>query len=370
MKDSRLLVMIALIILFVATAVPADSPRYATGFTFEQMDDYTLVSVTRPWQGATDADARQYVLYERGSNPPAGHDEALAVEVPVRSAVTMSTTFLPHFEKLGVLEALIGHDSLSWIYSPAVRDRARRGRIAEVGSGSMVDIELLLELAPDVIFTNSYGGEWDTHPYLDRAGLPTVISGDWVEEAPLGRAEWILFTGLFFDRLAEAERLFEEVEAEYLRLAEVAASAESRPTVMINAPYQGTWSISGGESYAARFIRDAGGNYLWSDDTTTGALFLDFETVFAEAADAEIWINPGPWTSLADGRAEDSRFTRFAAFENGEVYNSNRRVSESGGIDYFESGASNPHIVLADLIRIFHPDLLPEGDLYYYRKLE
>jgi len=105
-------------------------------------------------------------------------------------------------------------------------------------------------------------------------------------------------------------------------------------------------------------------------DETAGALFLDFETVFAEAGTADVWINPGAWTSLAEGRSEDRRFAQFRAFRNGMVFNYNARVSPGGGIDYFESGASNPHIVLKDLIWVFHPELLPDYQPYYYQRLK
>ena len=93
-------------------------------------------------------------------------------------------------------------------------------------------------------------------------------------------------------------------------------------------------------------------------------------TPFDEAGEADFWINPGTWNSLANGTAEDQRFAEFFAFESGNVFNNNARVSAGGGVDYFESGATNPHLVLADLLSIFHPDLLPDHELYYYQKLE
>ncbi len=358
------------IVLLVSPVAAAESPRHATGFTFEQHDNFALVTVTNPWQDATADDAIRYLLYRRGTRPPVGYDDALAVEVPVRSVITMATTFLPHLEQLGEIESLVGHDALAWVYSPTVRARGEQGYVTEVGSGSMVDIERTLELQPDIIFTNSFGGDWDAHPVLERAGLPTAISGDWVEQTPLGRAEWLLFTALFFDKLDVAEQIFREIETQYLALVRLAASAGDQPAVLINAPYQGTWSVAGGDSYAARFIDDAGGDYVWADDRTVGAIFLDFETVFAEAGAADIWINPGVWASLGDGRAEDSRFEQFRSFKNGSVFNNNARISASGGIDYFESGASNPHIVLNDLIWIFHPELIPGYQPFYYQNLE
>lgn len=68
--------------------------------------------------------------------------------------------------------------------------------------------------------------------------------------------------------------------------------------------------------------------------------------------------------------AEDNRYANFAAVKTGNVYNNNARINNSGGNDYWESGTSNPDIVLSDLIKILHPEILPNHQLVYYRKLE
>lgn len=344
--------------------------RHATGFRVVKAGDLTVVTVTRPWQGATDADTLNYVLYQAGSAAPVVEDADLVIAVPIESIVTMSTTFLPHLTALDRLDTLEAVDSVAFAYSPEVHRLFNDGNLVEVGSGPQADVERLLAIDPDLIMVNSYGGEWDAQPVLEQAGLPVVVSGDWVETSPLGRAEWLLFTALFVDELDSALEAFSRIEQEYTRLTTIAAEADTRPTVLSNAPYQGTWAVPGGESYAARFIRDAGGDYVWADDESTGALFFDIESVYAEAGEADVWINPGTWMSLDQGRAEDERFTAFRAFENGQVFNNNRRTGPGGGNDYFESGATAPHVILADLIWAFHPDLVPEYEPFYYRKLK
>ncbi|MFW5688392.1 MAG: ABC transporter substrate-binding protein [Spirochaetota bacterium] len=344
--------------------------RYATGFSAVENGDLTIVTVGRPWQAATADDALSYVLYPRSATRPEVDGAAAVIPVPIDSIVTMSTTFLAHLKALDRLDSLVAVDSVAFAYEPEVHAMYDAGELLEVGSGPGVDVEQLLALDADVIMVNSYGGEWDAQPALEQAGLPAVVSGDWVENAPLGRAEWLLFTALLFDELDEASDLFAEIEREYTRLTSVARRVQDDPSVLINTPYQGTWSISGGASYAARFIEDAGGAYVWSDDESTGALFLDIETVYAEAGDADVWINPGAWTSLAQGAAEDDRFTEFRAFREGRVYNNNRRMGPGGGNDYFESGALNPHIILNDLIWVFHPELVSDYEPYYYQQLQ
>jgi iron complex transport system substrate-binding protein len=349
--------------------------RHAEGFRAYRHGELTLVEVTRPWQGAGPQDSFRYVLYPRGEAEPAVAGADATVGVPIDSIVTMSTTFLPHLDILGRLESLVAVDSVAYAYNPEVHRMASAGELMEVGAGRNVDIERLIALDPDLIMVNSFGGDRDARPVLEEAGLPVVVSGDWVENRPLGRAEWLLFTSLFYEDLDEARDRVREVEAAYRDLAErvaeeLGAGDEERPTVLVNAPYQGTWTVPGGESYMARYIRDAGGAYVWSDSDRTGSLFLDIESVYAEAGDADIWINPGVWESLAQGAAEDERFTNFAAFRREKVYNNNRRMGPGGGNDYFESGAVNPHLILQDLVSIFHPDLLPGYERHYYRKLQ
>ncbi len=344
--------------------------NYAGGFQAYRAGELTLIEVTRPWQNASPRDAMRYLLYPRGLDAPEVDGVDLAVGVPIDSIVTMSTTFLPHLEALGVMESLVAVDSAAYAYNEDVHSMTDDGETAEVGSGPDVDVERLIALDPDLIMVNSYRGDWDVQPTLEEAGLPVVVNGDWVENRPLGRAEWLLFTALFFDDLETALGVFERIEAEYRRLAALPEDTAERPTVLVNAPYQGDWSVPGGDSYAARFIRDAGGAYVWEENESTGSLFFDIESVYAEAGDADIWINPGVWTSLDQGAAEDERFTEFTAFAKGEVYNNNRRMGPGGGNDYFESGALHPERILADLIRIFHPELLPDRELFYYRKLQ
>ena len=342
----------------------------ATGFTAHRNEDLTIITVTRPWQGASDGDSLHYVLYPRDQAQPDVDGADLIVGIPIRSIVTMSTTFLPHLVALDRLDTLVATDSVAFAYSPDVHERLDAGAVTEVGSGPGVDVERLLALDPDLIMVNSYGGDWDAQPTLEQAGLPVVVSGDWVENTPLGRAEWLLFTSLFYDDLESGLDSYRRTVRDYSRLEVLAAGVENRPSVLVNAPYQGSWAVPGGESYVARLIEDAGGDYVWSDDSSTGALFFDIESVYAEAGEADVWINPGLWASLDQGAAEDERFTEFAAFENGEVYNHNRRIGPGGGNDYFESGALNPHIILNDLIWVLHPDLVPDYEPYYYRRLE
>jgi len=343
--------------------------EYASGFTIEYFNNYKVLTIPTPWQGAEEG--VQYVLVQCGTPPPEGYAEATIVEVPVQSFVSMSTTYLPYVDQYGLIDRLVGVDNAAFISNENIRAKYDAGELAEIGSGGEVNVETAVDLNPDLIMTSASGfAEYDAHPKLAEAGLTVALNADYLDTTPLGQAEWGKYLAAFFNQEGAATEQFAEVVARYEALTALTADLAERPTVFNNTPFDGTWYMPGGNSYVAQLLADAGADYLWADDESTGSLFLDFETVFDRAAGADYWINIGFFATLDDLAAADERFTEFAAYQNGNVYNNDARVNEFGGNDYYESGAANPHLVLADLIRIFHPDLLPDYELYYYRQVE
>lgn len=337
-------------------------------FDVEYHANYKIITIAKPWPGSKSR--LTYVLVQRGTERPSLPEADLVVEIPIRSIVTMSTSYLPHVEMLDVLEALVGADAFAWVTSEAVRKRIDSGAMQEFGSGPTVNIEQLLDSDPDLVMTYGQDTEWDTHPKLREAGIPFALNGEWNESEPLARAEWLKFMALFFNREEAAKELFDAIVGRYDALKELAAGVTTRPSVFMGSPYQGTWWVSGGGSYAARFFADAGGDYIWSDDDSTGSLMLDVESVFDQAGDADFWLNTGTWTRLSDANSSDPRFATFRAFETKRIYNNNLRMGPAGGNDYFETGPSNPDVILADIISIIHPELLPDHQRYYYHRLD
>jgi iron complex transport system substrate-binding protein len=340
---------------------------YSSAFSIEYHLNYKIVTVTKPWPGSNSGFT--YLLVQRGTDVPANVMADQTVEIPVTSIVTMSTTYLSCLEELGLLDTLIGHETFAWVSSDAVNKRIDAGLMKEVGSGQAVNVELLLDMEPDLIMAYGMGSEWDTHPKLEEAKLPYVINAEWNEASPLSRAEWIKYVSVFYNKEGEANAFFDNVVEEYTALSKMAASITDKPSVFAGTPYQGSWWMSGGGSFAAQFYNDSGAAYVWADDESTGSLMLDIETVYEKAGDADFWLNTGYWNSLDEAKAADERFTKFKAYETGMMFNNNLRIGPGGGSDYFESAPINPNKVLADLFKIFHPELLPDHQLYYYRKL-
>ena len=344
------------------------SIRYAEGFSVEYHDTYKVVEVKEPWMGAEQG--FRYVLYKRGTEVPGGFTEAQKIAVPVESIITMSTTYVSYLDLLGLLDTLVGMDSFLYVFDPEVREMIDRGDIAETGGGKNVNLEIALDLDPDLIMAHAIGGDWDSHPKLLEAGFAVAMNGEYLERSPLARFEWIKYMALFYNAEAKAEEIFDETARRYEALADRAQQAEPKPTVLVNAPYQGVWWLPGGDTFAARFVEDAGAEYILADDETDQTYMLDLEAVYERAGDADVWINTGMWNTVDEALAEDERFAEFEAFREGRVFNNNARRTPNGGNDYWESGITHPHIVLADLGKIFHPELVPDHDLVYYRRLE
>ncbi|MDA8018767.1 MAG: ABC transporter substrate-binding protein [Thermoanaerobaculia bacterium] len=386
----RLCVLVALFCLSCGQAEPgrlpsetarpvADSayePRYAERFRLEPAGGAWILTIWPPWHDpAVPGSGLRYTLLPEGSGPSA--DDGRTVQLPVRRLVTTSTTEVAHLEVLDMAEVLVGHSELDHPSSPSVRRQIESGSVAEMGGGSRLHPELLLEAAPDAVLADFMArSELERLAHVEAAGVPIVIMPTFLEASPLGRAEWVVVTGVLLGRFDEAKAAFEEVETAYRALAErVAADLEREPdrvapTVFTGGPWNDVWYVPGGRSYTAQFLADAGARYLWADEGSTGALPLDIEAVYEKSLDAEVWLYPSSWSSLQQIVAADPRLGDFRAAREGKVYSNDRRTNGLGGNDFWESGAARPDRVLADLIRIFRPELLPAHELIYHRQLE
>jgi iron complex transport system substrate-binding protein len=343
--------------------------QYSDGFTIEYFKNYKVLTVKTPFPGASES--FQYVLVQCGTPKPTGFTEEQIIEVPVKTIVSLSTTYLPFLEKLGVLDRLVGLDDATFVSNETVAKLAAEGKLKILGNGAQVNVEQALDLNPDLIMAYSSGSpEFDAHPKLIEAGLKVAVNAEWLDTSPLGRAEWGKFIAAFFNREARAEKVFAETAQNYEKLKALAATAKTTPTAFAGTPYEGTWYMPGGQSFAAAFLTDAGASYLWADDASTGSLPLAVEAVYDKAKEADYWVNQGFVGDLKGLAEQDKRFTDFAAFKSGNVWNNDLRTNANGGNDYYEGAIANPDVVLADLIAIFHPELMPEHEFVYYRQVK
>jgi iron complex transport system substrate-binding protein len=285
--------------------------------------------------------------------------------------VSLSTSFLPHLTSQNLLDKVVAVDTSLYTSNEAIVSGVKDGKVVEVGGGgggTDINIEKLIDLKPELVLSQRFSDDDKAYPAMQQAGLPVVIDADFLDQTPLGVAEWGKFISVFFNTESIAQKTFTDVNDRYEKVATLAKDVTTQPTVFTGTPYSGTWYMPGGESYVATLLRDAGAKYLWADDTTTGSISLSLEEVLDKAADADYWVNVFP-TTQADVLVTDERLNQFAAFKSGQIYTNNARMNANGGSDYYEGGYANPDVILSDLVKIFHPDLLPDYKLYFYAPL-
>ena len=251
-----------------------------------------------------------------------------------------------------------------------MRKQIDDGNVVDLGMDKGMNLEKLVSLKPDVLLGYTMTGDYGQFDKIEDLKIPVVLNAEYLEKHPLGRAEWIKFVGALFDKERAADSIFQTIEKSYLETTALASQAKQRPKVLCGIMYGDAWFLPGGENYASKIIKDAGCAYLWEDDESNGFLQLSFEAVLQRGHDADLWLGVGTISSLEELAATDHKYKMFKPFQQKLVYNYDQRKGAKGGNEYLELGYLRPDLILKDLVKISHPELVPEHSLYFYRKLD
>ena len=339
--------------------------EYAEGFTIGKATDYTVVTVLNPWKEGTVYD-RYYLVKKEGRAVP---EDGKKILIPLKSMVANSATQLEFLQLLGVLDRVTGVCSSKYIYNPTILAGVADGKVKDLGDAFNLDMENLLLLRPQAVMTSAYNAEDENSKKMVRTGLNIIYDIEWQEKNLLGRAEWIKFIGAFFDKEALADSIFKDVEKNYNGLRQRVESLSSAPVVMSGQDFRGTWSMPAGKSFNAQLFRDAGARYFYDSDKTSGSIPSNLESALVNFRDADVWVGVQA-ASLGELAKADSKYKLFKAYKAGNVYNYNKRMNAAGGNDYWESAVARPDLLLSDMIKVFHPALLPGYELFYMQKLK
>ncbi len=348
----------------VATSIDV---TYAEGFTIQTFEDHKIITLTNPWPGA---DVSYRYLLKEGNSVVEGESEFDAVlNIPIENLVVTSTTHIPSLEMIGEIESLVGFPNLDYISSEKTRGLIDEGKIKELGKNEDLNTEVLIDMEPDAVVTFAVEGANKTVNTIKKTGIPVLYNSDWTETHPLGKAEWIKFFGALFNKEKEADSIFKDIERNYNQAKALAAQSQNRPTVLSGAMFKDVWYLPQGNSWAARFIDDAHGDYLWKETEGTGSLSLNLESVLEKGQEADYWIGPGQFNSLSKMEEAHTVYSEFDAFKNHKVYSFTTKKGETGGVIYYELAPNRPDIVLKDIIKILHPDVIPDHELYFFSLL-
>lgn len=343
--------------------------RYAKGFQIRTIGSIKEITITKPYQGAENG--YTYWLVPKEMEVPV-HDAAIKIiRIPVETIVCTSTTHIPLLDYLDESDKLIGFPTTDYISSEKTRARIDSGKVTELGVDKGLNIESLATLKPDLVMAYTMSGDYGQFKKIEELNMPVVLNAEYLEEHPLGRAEWIKYMALFFDKEKMADSVFAIIEANYLNTkSKVESLTSPKATVMSGIVYGDAWFMPAGQNYAAKLLRDAGFDYLWSSDSSSGFLQLSFEAVYEKANTAAYWVGVGSFKSLEEIKKADHRYANFQAFNNQQVYTYDARKGAKGGSEFLELGYLRPDLILNDLVKIAHPELLPNHILYFHRKLE
>jgi iron complex transport system substrate-binding protein len=345
------------------------SLAYAEGFSVSYYEDYKVLNILKPWPKSEKT--YSYIIPNVNTSldlKAVTFDATLNHDIT--KIVVTSTTHIPALELLEVEHRLVGFPGTDYVSSKKTRQRIAEGKVRELGKNEGINTEVLLELNPDVVVGFGVEGVNKTFETIKKAGIPVIYNGDWVESSALAKAEWIKFFGVLFNKEKEADSIFNQIERDYLAAKDIAKQAKTQPTVLSGAMHKDVWYLPNGSSPEAQFLKDANVNYLWQDTTGNGSLALSFEVVLVKAKNAQLWLNPSYYSSFEQLEKANTLYSNFEAFKNRNIYSYVNTAGETGGVLYYELGTTRPDLVLKDLIKICHPELLPEYIPYFFDKLK
>ncbi|MDO1500965.1 ABC transporter substrate-binding protein [Winogradskyella maritima] len=344
--------------------------KYATGFSILDHGSHKELTISKPWPNAQKD--LKYLLapsqqLAKMTFPRDAYDVVLVT--PLEKLVVTSTTHIPALELLGLENKLVGFPETNYISSEKTRSLIEYGAIKDIGKNESINTEILLSLQPDVVIGFGVEGINKTFETVKKAGIPVIYNGDWVESSPLAKAEWLKFFGVLFDKEKEADSIFNTIETNYNEAKTLASKVKTSPSVLSGAMHKDVWYLPNGTSPEGQLMADANLNYLWKDSSGNGSLALSFESVLDKAKDADLWISPSYYSSYERLESANALYSNFKAFKQKNIYTFSNQTGATGGVLYYELGFARPDLVLKDLIKIGHPELLKDYETTFFKPL-
>ena len=342
--------------------------KYANGFDIITKNGIKKLIIKSPYQNSKDV--FEYQIKNKTVSKNINKNN-LIIEVPLTKIVVTSTTHIPMVELLNEEATLIGFPYSKYVSSEKTRQLIDSGNITEIGKENSLNTEILLDLEPEIVVGYSVSSADKSLTTIKKAGINVIYNGDWLEETPLGRAEWIKFFGVLFNKEKQADSIFKIIETNYLEAKKIALTAIKKPTILSGAIMsKDIWNLPAGDSFVAQFLKDANLDYLWKNSKGKGSLSLSFESVFDKGVNADFWIAPGYFSTKEQLLNSNQIYTKFKAFENGNIYTPSTKKGTTGGVIYYELAPTRPDLVLKDIIKITNTDLLPDYKMTFFQKMK
>jgi iron complex transport system substrate-binding protein len=340
--------------------------KYAKGFDIVDENGIKKLIIKSAYQNS--ADVFEYIIKNKSDQK---EEIKNTLFTPIQKIVVTSTTHIPMVELLNEETAIVGFPYAKYVSSAKTRALIDAGKIKEIGKESSLNTEILLDLQPELVVGYSVSSADKSLTTIQKAGISVIYNGDWLEETPLGRAEWIKFFGVLFDKEKQADSIFKVIEANYLEAKQIALKSTHKPTVLSGAIMsKDIWNLPAGESFVAQFLKDANLDYIWKNTEGKGSLSLSFESVFDKGQNAEYWITPGYFSTKEQLLNSNEIYKKFNAFQHDNIYTPILKKGKTGGAIYYELAGTRPDLVLKDIIKITNPDVLPTYQFTFFEKMK
>lgn len=351
--------------------------KYAQHLTIVKHDGYTEVILANPWKAG--AELHRYFLVpkgDRGNEIATKLDAQRArnnmqqvnadiVRTPIKSSVVFTSPHCQLMYELGCAHAIKGVCDINYIN---IKDIQRKSKEKDCGSSMQPDIERIIMLRPEVLlvspFENSRG-----FGKLDKLGVPIIETADYMENSPLGRAEWMKFYGMLFGCRQIADSLFNTIENNYLSLKAKARKLPMGLSVLTERKMGNIWYVPGGHSTMGILLKDANAKYIFAHDKHSGSLAMSPEQILAKGKEVDVWAfkyfggNPLSRTDLLQ---EYEGYKTLRAFETGNIYECN-----TAKLPYFELTSFHPEMLLREFVVLAHPNAASKfGKLKFYQLIK
>ncbi|WP_438976817.1 ABC transporter substrate-binding protein [Polaribacter sp.] len=343
--------------------------KYAKGFDIVEKNGNKKLIIKSAYKGFNEI--YEYTVYKKSLSKNLNNLDKKIIQVPVKEIIVTSTTHIPMVELLEEEKSIVGFPFSRYVSSEKTRQLIDLGKIKEIGKENDLNTEILLDLQPELIVGYSVSSADKSLSTIQKSGINVIYNGDWLEETPLGRAEWIKFFGVLFDKEQLADSIFNGIENNYLEAKKIALKSTKQQTVLSGAIMsKDIWNLPAGDSFVAQFLEDANVNYLWKNTKGKGSLSLSFESVFEKGINADYWIAPGYFSSKEQMLSSNKLYEKFTAFKEDKIYSPSIKKGKTGGIIYYELAPTRPDLVLKDIIKITNPELLPNYKFTFFEKMK
>lgn len=268
---------------------------------------------------------------------------------PLQRIGLLSTTHVPFIAALGMEDHVAAGAFIDRARNARITERLAMGKVLEVATADGIDRERLTQARVDAIFDYPFGRSQVRSTLPGARFIPVT---EYLEEHPLGRAEWLRFFGALMGAEQLADSLFDAIEQRYGAEAGKNAADGSGPVVFFGSAWQGQWHVPPGNSYMAHLIHDAGGRYAFADRSGDANIGLDLETVSAAARKADrfgvILAHGGAVTRL--DMTGDARLAELPVLRKGAFYLDSERS------DVFGMALLEPDALLRELACVLRSD--------------